>query len=144
MLVNKALTKSKINKIRECLTGGCGYLTFSTVFFFGEICIFFCQDTRLNAETAKQAVDGSFRMGRTVRVRFATHAAALKVLNLGPVVTNELLHQAFSQFGDVERAVVVCDDRGRSKGYGIVEFSRKNSAQQALQQINDGLFLLGR
>ena len=89
-------------------------------------------------------MDGIFRMGRTVRVRFATHAAALKVLSLGPVVTNELLHQAFSQFGDVERAVVVCDDRGRTKGYGIVEFSRKNSAQQALQQINDGLFLLGR
>ena len=79
-----------------------------------------------------------------MRVRFATHAAALKVLNLGPVVTNELLHQGFSQFGDVERAVVVCDDRGKTKGYGIVEFARKNSAQQALQQINDGLFLLGR
>ena len=79
-----------------------------------------------------------------MRVRFATHAAALKVMNLGPLVTNELLHSAFSQFGDVERAVVVCDDRGRSKGYGIVEFSRRNSAQTALQQVNDGLFLLGR
>lgn len=83
-------------------------------------------------------------MGRTLRVRFATHAAALKVLNLCPVVTNELLQQAFSKFGDVERAVVVCDDRGRSKGYGIVEFARKSSAQSALQQVNDGLFLLGR
>lgn len=102
------------------------------------------KDTRLNAEAAKQGVDGTFRMGRTVRVRFATHAAALKVLNLGPLVTNELLHQAFSQFGDVERAVVVCDDRGRSKGYGIIEFARKNNAQTALQQVNDGLFLLGR
>ena len=83
-------------------------------------------------------------MGRTLRVRFATHASALKVLNLNPMVTNELLHQAFSQFGDVERAVVVCDDRGRSKGYGIVEFSRKNNAQTAVQQVNEGLFLLGR
>ena len=83
-------------------------------------------------------------MGRTLRVRFATHASALKVFNLGPIATNELLHQAFSQFGDVERAVVVCDDRGRSKGYGVVEFARKHAAQQALQQINDGLFLLGR
>lgn len=79
-----------------------------------------------------------------MRVRFALHAAALKVINLGPVITNELLHQAFSQFGDVERAIVVCDDRGRTKGHGIVEFARKSAAQQALQQINDGLFLLGR
>ncbi|XP_074625195.1 paraspeckle component 1-like isoform X2 [Acropora palmata] len=101
-------------------------------------------DTRLNAEAAKQGVDGTFRMGRTLRVRFATHASALKVLNLNPLVSNEILHQAFSQFGIVERAVVVCDDRGRSKGYGIVEFSRKNNAQTALQQVNDGLFLLGR
>ncbi|XP_068755833.1 non-POU domain-containing octamer-binding protein-like isoform X2 [Montipora capricornis] len=101
-------------------------------------------DTRLNAEAAKQGVDGTFRMGRTLRVRFATHASALKVVNLNPMVTNELLHQAFSQFGDVERAVVVCDDRGRSKGYGIVEFSRKNNAQTAVQQVNEGLFLLGR
>ncbi|XP_058966959.1 paraspeckle component 1 isoform X3 [Pocillopora verrucosa] len=101
-------------------------------------------DTRLNAEAAKQAVDNQYRNGRTLRVRFAQHAAALKVLNLGPTVTNELLHQAFSQFGDVERAIVVCDDRGKSKGHGIIEFSRKNSAQTALQQVNDGLFLLGR
>ena len=50
-------------------------------------------------------------------------------------VSNELLEEAFSQFGQVERAVVVVDDKGRSLGRGIVEFARKSSATKALAQI---------
>ena len=102
------------------------------------------QDTRRNAETAKASIDMMQKKGRILRCRFATHAAALKVINLGPLTSNDVLEQAFSQFGDVERAVVVCDDRGRSKGYGIVEFARKSNAHTAMQKINEGLFLLGR
>ncbi|XP_031552704.1 paraspeckle component 1-like [Actinia tenebrosa] len=101
-------------------------------------------DTRLNAEAAKAGMDMTQRKGRTVRVRFATHAAAIQVHEFGSYVTNEVLEQAFSQFGDVERAVVVCDDRGRSKNYGIVEFARKSSANNAMHKVKDNLFLLGR
>ena len=36
------------------------------------------------------------------------------------MVSNELLEQAFSQFGPVERAVVVVDARGRPTGRGKV------------------------
>ena len=79
-----------------------------------------------------------------MRVRFAAQASALQVHNIGNFGTNEILQEAFSQFGDVERAVVVCDDRGRSKGFGIVEFARKTSALAAQQKIKDKLFLLGR
>jgi len=75
-------------------------------------------------------------------VRFATHGAALSVKNLTHHVSNELLEEAFSQFGQVERAVVVVDDKGRSLGRGIVEFARKSSATKALTQIRDGCFLL--
>lgn len=46
-----------------------------------------------------------------------------------------MLEEAFSQFGQVERAVVIVDDRGRSTERGIVEFARKSSAAKALQQI---------
>jgi proline- and glutamine-rich splicing factor len=49
---------------------------------------------------------------------------------------------AMQQFGEVERAVVVVDDRGRSTGEGVVEFARKPGAQQALKRINDGVFLM--
>ena len=51
-------------------------------------------------------------------------------------VSNELLHQAFAKFGQVVRAVVIVDDKGRSTNKGIVEFNRKITAQKTIQQIN--------
>lgn len=82
------------------------------------------------------------RKGRTLRVRYASLGSALKVKNLSQHVSNELLHQAFSQFGEVERAVVIVDDRGRPTGEGIVEFARKPGAQAAYKRITEGVFLL--
>lgn len=76
-------------------------------------------------------------------MRFATHGAALKVKNIHGYASNELLENAFQQFGDLERAIVIVDDRGKPTGDGIVEFVRKPGAQQALRRINDGIFLLG-
>ncbi|KAL4232595.1 Paraspeckle component 1 [Mactra antiquata] len=99
-------------------------------------------DYRINAEKAKMELDGQMRNGRVLRVRFATHGAALKVYNLSPFVSNELLEKAFSQFGEIERAIVCVDDRGRSCGEGIVEFSRKPGAQAASKRISEGVFLL--
>nr|CAB3262909.1 uncharacterized protein LOC100184998 [Phallusia mammillata] len=99
-------------------------------------------DTRANAEKAKWELDGTLLKNRPLRVRFATHGAALSVKNLSPYVSNELLGEAFSQFGQVERAIVIVDDRGRSTEKGIVEFARKSAAMKALQQIKDGCFLL--
>ncbi|XP_077977854.1 non-POU domain-containing octamer-binding protein-like isoform X2 [Glandiceps talaboti] len=99
-------------------------------------------DTRPNAELAKAELDGSTRKGRVLRVRFATHGAALKVKHLPSVVSNELLEQSFSQFGVVERAVCVVDDRGRPTGEGIVEFARKPGAQNALKRCRDGCYIL--
>ncbi|XP_013782279.1 non-POU domain-containing octamer-binding protein-like isoform X1 [Limulus polyphemus] len=99
-------------------------------------------DTRQNAEAAKAALDLTVKDGKSLRVRFATHGAALKVKNLTPWVSNELLEAAFSIFGEVERAVVIVDDRGRPVGEGIVEYSRKLAAQAALKRCTDGCFLL--
>lgn len=51
------------------------------------------QETRVLAEIAKAELDGTILNNRPMRVRFATHGAALTVRNLLPVVTNELLEQ---------------------------------------------------
>uniref|UniRef100_A0A672RKT1 Splicing factor, proline- and glutamine-rich-like n=1 Tax=Sinocyclocheilus grahami TaxID=75366 RepID=A0A672RKT1_SINGR len=99
-------------------------------------------ESRALAELAKAELDDIPMKGRPLRVRFATHSAALSVRNLSPFVSNELLEEAFSQFGMVERAVVIVDDRGRSTGKGIVEFSSKPAARKALDRISDGVFLL--
>ena len=99
-------------------------------------------DYRENAEKAKKELDGKMNNGRSLKVKFAPHQAALRIKNLGPFVSNELLHRAFSVFGDLERAIVLVDDRGRSKGEGIVEYERKPSAMDALKRCSDGVFFL--
>ncbi|KAF3707150.1 Splicing factor, proline- and glutamine-rich DNA-binding p52/p100 complex [Channa argus] len=99
-------------------------------------------ESRALAEIAKAELDDTPMKGRPLRVRFATHSAALSVKNLSPFVSNELLEEAFSQFGMVERAIVIVDDRGRSTGRGIVEFASKPAARKALDRCNDGVFLL--
>ncbi|KAG7241081.1 hypothetical protein INR49_026112 [Caranx melampygus] len=50
-------------------------------------------ETRTLAEIAKAELDGTILNNRPIRIRFATHGAALTVRNLLPVVTNELLEQ---------------------------------------------------
>lgn len=99
-------------------------------------------DTRKHAEDARDALDNKNYDGRTLRVRLAAHAAAVKVKNLSPMVTNELLEYAFCYFGEVERAIVITDERGRSIGEGIVEFARKSSAQICLKRCTTECFLL--
>nr|XP_057903894.1 splicing factor, proline- and glutamine-rich isoform X4 [Doryrhamphus excisus] len=99
-------------------------------------------ESRALAEIAKAELDDMPMKGRTLRVRFATHSAALSIKNLSPYVSNELLEEAFSQFGMVERAIVIVDDRGRSTGKGIVEFASKPAARKALDRCNEGVFLL--
>ena len=66
----------------------------------------------------------------------------MKVANLNPTVSNELLAEAFAYFGDVEEAIVATDDRGKPLGYGVVDFARKGQAVSAIQQCRNEPFLL--
>lgn len=99
-------------------------------------------DTRQNAEAARDALDCSTFDGRTLRVRLAAHANAIRVKHLSPVVTNELLAYAFRYFGEIERAVVVVDDKGKSIGEGIVEYSKKQAALYAVKRCQQECFML--
>lgn len=99
-------------------------------------------ETRIIAEIARAELDDTPFRGRPIRVRFATHGAALTVKNLPEFVSNELLEEAFAVFGQIERAVVVVDDRGRPTGKGIVEYTSKPAARKALDKCNDGSYLL--
>ncbi|XP_063983032.1 hrp65 protein-like [Diachasmimorpha longicaudata] len=103
---------------------------------------FLRMDYRANAEKAKRELDGMKRGARAMKVRFAPHSSAIKVKNLTPHVSNELLEKSFSVFGDIERAIVVVDDRGRPTGEGIVEFAKKPSAQTAIRKCTDSCFFL--
>lgn len=99
-------------------------------------------ETRIIAEIARAELDDTPFRGRPIRVRFATHGASLIVKNLPEFVSNELLEEAFAVFGQIERAVVIVDDRGRPSGKGIVEYTSKPAARKALDKCSDGAYLL--
>lgn len=103
---------------------------------------YFSQDYRVNAERAKRELDGKMRNGRTLRVRFAPHNSAVRVKNLPPFVSNELLYRAFEIFGKIERAYVRVDERGKTLGEGVVEFARKPSALAAIRNCTEKCFFL--
>ncbi|XP_050331699.1 protein no-on-transient A-like isoform X4 [Bactrocera neohumeralis] len=119
---------------------------------YGEIGEIFCNaeknftflklDYHINAQRAKRELDGTMRKGRQLRVRFAPNATILRIKNLTPFVSNELLYRSFEIFGPIERANVVVDDRGKSTGEGIVEFAKKSSANVCLRFCNDKCFFL--
>lgn len=120
----------EFGEVAECFSSGKGFA-------------FIRMDTRAHAEAAKEALDGQVKVGtRPMRIRFAVHGAAVRIKELSPYVSNELLYKAFSQFGSVERAVHIVDEKGRPTGEGIVEFERKPGALEALRRITEGVFLM--
>lgn len=99
-------------------------------------------DYHANAEKAKKDLDGTLRKNRPIRIRFAPNATTVRVKNLTAFVSNELLYKGFEVFGQVERAVIIVDDRGKPTGEGIVEFARKSGAMTAIKYCSDKCFFL--
>jgi RNA recognition motif-containing protein len=64
--------------------------------------------------------------------------------NLSYQTTQDDLHAAFSQYGNVERVNIVTDrDTGQPRGFAFVEMTEANQAQNAISQLN-GAELHGR
>jgi len=103
-------------------------------------------DYKANADRFRIAEDGK-EIGdhRNLKIRNCSNNAAVKVKNLGPMISNELLYKAFSVFGHVESALVVMDEKGmKSKGEGIVEYGNKHHAVEAINACRDSPFVLTR
>jgi len=57
--------------------------------------------------------------------------------NLSYNTTQEELHQAFSQYGGVERVNIVTDrDTGQARGFAFVEMTDAREAETAISQLN--------
>jgi len=64
--------------------------------------------------------------------------------NLSYQTTQDELHAAFSQYGNVERVNIVTDrDTGQPRGFAFVEMTEAEQAQNAISQLN-GAELNGR
>jgi RNA recognition motif-containing protein len=61
----------------------------------------------------------------------------LYVGNLPYTASEQILADTFAQVGTVESAKIITDrETGRSKGFGFVEMSSDDEAQQAISQLN--------
>ena len=68
----------------------------------------------------------------------------LYVGNLGYNVTEDQLRALFSEVGETDDVAVIMDrDTGRSRGFGFVEMSDDQAAQEAITRFN-GYMLDGR
>lgn len=57
--------------------------------------------------------------------------------NLSFKTTQDELHAAFSQYGNVERVNIVTDrETGQPRGFAFVEMSDRNAAETAISQLN--------
>lgn len=57
--------------------------------------------------------------------------------NLSYQTTQDELHAAFAQYGNVERVNIVTDrDTGQPRGFAFVEMSDSGAAQNAISQLN--------
>ncbi len=64
--------------------------------------------------------------------------------NLSYNTTDNELHDAFAEFGEVQSAKVIMDrDTGRSKGFGFVEMAADDEGKKAIEAL-DGTDLDGR
>uniref|UniRef100_A0A0N5ARM6 Polyadenylate-binding protein n=1 Tax=Syphacia muris TaxID=451379 RepID=A0A0N5ARM6_9BILA len=60
----------------------------------------------------------------------------LYVKNLDDTVDDEVLRQNFESYGKITSAKVMCDDNGRSKGFGFVCFEKPDEATKAVTEMN--------
>ncbi|MBI4232179.1 RNA-binding protein [Candidatus Peregrinibacteria bacterium] len=67
----------------------------------------------------------------------------LFVGNLSWGMSPEAFEAAFAEFGQVEEAIVIKDQMGRSKGFGFVTFVNAEDADKAIAAL-DGKELDGR
>ncbi|ROT72216.1 putative protein no-on-transient A-like [Penaeus vannamei] len=101
-------------------------------------------DYKANAEKAKTELQGKMVRNRPMKIRYASVTTGVKVKNLTPYVSNELLHKSFSVFGEIESCRVIVDDRGKTTGDGVVVFCDKKGATIALKKCQEECYFLTR
>lgn len=98
------------------------------------------------AQTARSAAESATEAGRdalsavTASRPMAQPSRILYVGNLFFEVTAPQLEQEFSQFGTITNSRIVTDTRGLSKGFGYVEFSNQQEADQAIKELDQRVF----
>ncbi|KAE8144552.1 hypothetical protein BDV25DRAFT_166582 [Aspergillus avenaceus] len=105
-----------------------------------------------DAEYASRIMNGIRLYGKPIRVNKASAdkqksveiGAELFVGNLDPMVTEQVLYDTFSRFGNlVSIPKIARDDNNLSKGYGFVSFGDFESSDAAITSMN-GQYLMNK
>ncbi|PWY64301.1 RNA-binding domain-containing protein [Aspergillus heteromorphus CBS 117.55] len=105
-----------------------------------------------DAEYASRIMNGIRLYGKPIRVNKASAdkqksveiGAELFVGNLDPMVTEQVLYDTFSRFGNlINLPKVARDDNNLSKGYGFVSFADFESSDAAITNMN-GQYLMNK
>ncbi|XP_063056346.1 ribonucleoprotein PTB-binding 2 [Engraulis encrasicolus] len=95
--------------------------------------------TLLNGEQAQHAISTlhqSSVRGRLINVQLQPTDSLLCVANLPHTLSSEAFHALVRAHGNVERCFLVHSPRsGHSKGYGFVEYMKKDSASRARSEL---------
>lgn len=54
-------------------------------------------------------------------------------------ITEDVLKAKFSEYGNVFSAVIMKDEKGKSKGFGFVNFDSDEAAKRAMEALNGEL-----
>ncbi|CAI7673858.1 unnamed protein product [Penicillium bialowiezense] len=105
-----------------------------------------------DADYASKIMNGIRLHGKPIRVNKASAdkqktveiGAELFVGNLDPMVTEQILYDTFSRFGNlVNLPKIARDDNNLSKGYGFVSFADFESSDSAISNMN-GQYLMNK
>ena len=70
----------------------------------------------------------------------STEGYSVHVSNLPFCVDKEQLKDAFRQYGTIRYSQVNLDEKGNSRGFGVVEFESKEAADKAVEDMDKAQF----
>ncbi|CAA2964394.1 polyadenylate-binding 8-like [Olea europaea subsp. europaea] len=106
---------------------------------------------RQDAERALEELNFTPLNGKPIRIMYShrdpsvrrSGAGNIFIKNLDKEIDHKALHETFSSFGNVLSCKVATDASGQSKGYGFVQFTSEEAAQNAIENLN-GMLLNGK
>lgn len=83
--------------------------------------------------------------GKPIRIMYSHRDPSIRksgtanifIKNLDKALDNKSLHDTFSAFGTILSCKVATDSSGQSKGYGFVQYDNEDSAQIAIEKLNN-------
>jgi len=98
-----------------------------------------------DAERALDTLNNSLIKGKPCRIMWCQRDPSVRksgvgnifIKNLDSAVGHKELYDTFSDFGNILSCKVAFDENGHSKGFGFVHFETQDSANRAIDLVND-------